>query len=280
MSEQRSEYKIGGRPATIFRTVKDKDNPYVMIDRRPIDNNKLSFKAKGILIYLLSRPDGWEVNMVDLVARSTEGLAAVKSGVRELQAAGHLRHLTIKEPETGKISAHLWEVYEAPQIENQLVDNPPVGVLHHKVENHNVDKPQCGKSHASINNLSNKELSINTTTTTETVGSIFKAYENEIGLLTPHVRDLINNAIDNLKFPAEWIIDAIHEAAGQNKRNWAYCQAILKRWSVEGKQSRNNQPSGLKYPNKTVVAGLNAGETLAEHNARVIKELVHERPIR
>ncbi len=41
MSEQQAPYKIEGRPATIFRTVKNKDNPYVMIDRRPM----VSFKV-------------------------------------------------------------------------------------------------------------------------------------------------------------------------------------------------------------------------------------------
>jgi hypothetical protein len=66
MSEEHSEYKIEGRPSTIFRTVKNKDNPYVMIDRRPLDNPALSFKAKGILTYLMSRPNGWEVCIIDL----------------------------------------------------------------------------------------------------------------------------------------------------------------------------------------------------------------------
>ena len=49
MSEERKPYKIEGRTPTIYRVVKNKDNPYVMIDRRPVDNPALSFKAKGIL---------------------------------------------------------------------------------------------------------------------------------------------------------------------------------------------------------------------------------------
>ena len=72
MTEQRKAYKIDGRPQTIYRVVKNKDNPYVMIDRRPVDNPTLSFKAKGILTYLLSRPDGWEVSVADLINSGSE----------------------------------------------------------------------------------------------------------------------------------------------------------------------------------------------------------------
>jgi hypothetical protein len=157
MSESTGVYKIDGRPATIFRTVKSKDNPYVMIDRRPVDNPKLSFKAKGILTYLLSRPDGWEVNLVDLANRSTDGLASVKAGVQELQKAGHLRHLAMRNP-AGQIISHLWEVYEIPQIENQLMDTPTGGGMP-EVENPQGGLTTSGESHA-INNkyLNNNEI--------------------------------------------------------------------------------------------------------------------------
>jgi hypothetical protein len=159
MTETRAEYKIDGRPATIFRTVKNPDNPYVMIDRRPIDNPALSYKAKGILAYLLSRPNGWEVNLVDLANRSTDGIASVRAGVQELKDVGHLKHTTIYDPRTGKIITHLWEVYEAPYRGNQTQDTPPVGD-NLNPKNHSVDKPHCGKSHASsIKYLSNTELS-------------------------------------------------------------------------------------------------------------------------
>ena len=168
MSEQKAEYKIEGRPATIFRTIKSKDNPYVMIDRRPVDNPNLSFKAKGILTYLLSRPDGWEVNQVDLAKRSTDGLASVKAGVKELQKAGHLRHQAVRNS-TGQIISHIWEVYEVPQVENRLLDTPQLDsqVLDTPTGGQpEVEKPQdgfttSGESHAiSIKYLSNKELSI------------------------------------------------------------------------------------------------------------------------
>jgi hypothetical protein len=157
MSEQQAPYKIEGRPATIFRVIHDKNNPYVMIDRRIIDNKDLSFKAKGILTYLLSRPDGWEVNLVDLANRGTEGLSAIKSGVKELKDAGYIKHSRIRSA-TGKLGTVIWEVYEAPQVGNQLMDTPQVGVSP-QVEKPQVEKPQVDNRTQVLSTLSNKELS-------------------------------------------------------------------------------------------------------------------------
>ena len=129
MSEEKKPYKIEGRVPTIFRVVKNKDNPYVMIDRRPVDNPALSFKAKGILTYLLSRPDGWEVSVADLVKHGTEGAAAVRSGLKELKNARHMKYTTSRKQ--GRITGWLIEVFEVPyppdsdfqQVENQDIEN-------------------------------------------------------------------------------------------------------------------------------------------------------------
>ena len=112
--ENKPEYKIQGREPTIFRVIKRQDNPYVMIDRRPIDNSKLSFKAKGILTYLMSRPDGWEVNVPDLVNHGTDGAAAIRSGLHELRDAGHLHYNPLREG--GYIKKWVIEVFEVPDL--------------------------------------------------------------------------------------------------------------------------------------------------------------------
>ena len=64
MSEVKPNYSAKSR--TIFRISKNKENPYVMMDRRPIENAELSWGAKGVLAYLLSRPDNWTVRLQDL----------------------------------------------------------------------------------------------------------------------------------------------------------------------------------------------------------------------
>jgi len=256
MSETKPEYRIEGRPSTIFRVKHDPDNPYVVINMNPVLNTKLSWKAKGILVYLLSRPDGWEVNLVDLTNRSADGLSAVKSGCKELKEAGHLKHAGIRR-ESGQFETVVWEVYEAPQVDNQLADEPQVGVSPEvdfpspEVDYPHVDKPHADNRTQVLKNLSSKDFK-ESTTIKEITKKVFTAYENEIGLITPHVRDTICDYLDDLKIPPEWIIDAIHIAREQQKPSWAYCAAILKRWAVEGKtaQTPKATPSGPKYPGR------------------------------
>lgn len=118
----KKEYRIEGKPKTIYKVVKSAENPYVMIDRRPIDNAVLSFKAKGILTYLMSRPDGWEVSVADLVNHSTDGDDSVRSGLKELRKAGHMKQTRTRE--AGRITGFLIEVYELPYADFQHVGKP------------------------------------------------------------------------------------------------------------------------------------------------------------
>ena len=108
--------------------------------------------------------------------------------------------------------------------------------------------------------------------TTTTTGKVFKVYESEIGILTPRIKDTIGDYLDNLKISPDWIIDAIHEASSHNKRNWAYCAAILKRWAVEGK----SKPPSKEKPNTSKYRYKSVHETIGEQNNRAVKRVVKE----
>lgn len=105
---------------TIYRTKKDKDNPYVMIDKRILANPKLSWKAKGIWTYLMSKPDDWEVILADIEKRSTDQNRAVRSGLQELRDAGYIWKAQERD-ETGQITKHLWLVFEQPQMKTPKI---------------------------------------------------------------------------------------------------------------------------------------------------------------
>lgn len=126
MSKKKKEYRIENRPRTIYRVVKSAQNPFVMIDRRPIDNPALSYKAKGILTYLMSRPDGWEVSVADLIHKATDGDDSVRSGLKELRDAGHMKYTKMRE--RGRITGWLIEVYEVPHADFQDVALPDVAL--------------------------------------------------------------------------------------------------------------------------------------------------------
>lgn len=75
---------------TVFRRAKDRDNPFVMIDKTIGEKPTLSWKAKGIMLYLLSRPNDWIVRMTDLIKRSTDGAKSTRTGIHELLRAGYM----------------------------------------------------------------------------------------------------------------------------------------------------------------------------------------------
>jgi DnaD/phage-associated family protein len=70
------------------------------------------------------------------------------------------------------------------------------------------------------------------------LGSVFRTYEKEIGILTPAIKDAVNDASKD--YSAEWIIEAMQTAAKQNKRTFAYTLGILKSWKRDGRGNGNN----------------------------------------
>lgn len=76
------------------------------------------------------------------------------------------------------------------------------------------------------------------------IGKVFKAYEGEIGILTPMVSANIQEALEVDNIPPDWIVTAIGEASRNNKRNWAYVSAILKNWKANGFQTDKGKPQG------------------------------------
>lgn len=99
---------------TIFRIAKDKNNPFVMLDKRPLEDDRLSWKAKGIWAYLMSKPDDWEVRLEDIVKRAKDGDAAVRSGIDELVEYGYMEKCDPERRQDGTYDRHIWRVYEQP----------------------------------------------------------------------------------------------------------------------------------------------------------------------
>lgn len=108
---------------TIIRTMKDRHNPYVMIRKTIFEEPNISWKAKGIIAYVLSRPDDWQIWVADLVKRSTDGRDAVYTGLKELKENGYLRE-SIYRDQHGRISYREYVIYENPDDAPLDPENP------------------------------------------------------------------------------------------------------------------------------------------------------------
>ena len=78
-----------------IRKVKGLESDFTIVPNKAI-NDKLSWAARGMLLYLCSKPDDWEVNITDLVKQTTgsakrSGRDAVRSIMKELIECGYMR---------------------------------------------------------------------------------------------------------------------------------------------------------------------------------------------
>lgn len=125
-------------------------------------DERLSFKARGILALLISRPQGWQVYVKELTKRSNkDGRRAVQSGLKELAEWGYIALLPIYNDETGRFEGSFYKLRKeknligqarfriVPELDSpqtRLTDVPPT---------ENIDHPET--SLLSNTDSSNKE---------------------------------------------------------------------------------------------------------------------------
>lgn len=88
---------------------------FTILGNEVIQDSRLSYRASGVLHDILSRPDNWQTNAESLArARKQEGRQAIRTALKELQAAGYLVHTRVRDPETGQIRTISY-IYDRPQ---------------------------------------------------------------------------------------------------------------------------------------------------------------------
>jgi hypothetical protein len=117
---------------TTFRVSKDRDNPYVMLDKFSLNDASISLKAKGLLAYLLSKPNDWVVKEHDLIAHCRDGRDSVRAAIRELEHAGYIVRGERRRDEKGRMYEREYEVRERPSLVDslslkRLSDSPTLG---------------------------------------------------------------------------------------------------------------------------------------------------------
>lgn len=78
------------------------------------DDESLSWKAKGLHTYLLSRPDDWRFWVSEVRQHASDGKTSLQSGLRELEDAGYLKRERVRR-ENGTLGGYVWTVSEIPK---------------------------------------------------------------------------------------------------------------------------------------------------------------------
>lgn len=148
------------------------DKPFAIIDNDLLNDNRLSWRAKGILCYLIGRPHDWTIVTEHLVTQGTEGRDAVRSAFQELKELGYAT-LETHRNEAGKITGSVWTVHETPH--NREPEKP------------RPEKPDYGKSNTTKTDGTKKEKA----TKTEVVEALpfeSEAFKAAVGMWREHLK--------------------------------------------------------------------------------------------
>lgn len=226
---------------TIFRVKKNKDNPFVMIDRRPIENPVLSWRAKGVLTYLISRPDNWIVRLGDLVKRSPDGVYAVRAALKELTNAGHLTRK--EERENGRFKQYVLEVHEASITLPPT--NPPQAVQPQAVD-------------LTLNDTDFNEIDLNDI---ERDSEIFTSLSELTGGLNTDTPRFVDTWKEKHSF--EKILEAIALAKTKGRKPVQYVDSILIGWEANGYPKTRDERVNEKRANGKQESSEPIGVTVA-----------------
>ena len=199
---------------------------FTTVDNTVLNDTNLSWKAKGLFVYLWSQADEWDFYETEVVKHSTDKIASLKSGLKELEQQGYLKRQR-KRDSKGHFKENEWILSDNPMLENPMLENPMLE--NPMLENHTL-------TNTNNNNINNNNNNITTTTTTGTteIGSIYEFWESNVGSLSPYLYEEIQAIYDDWKEvskqPKEMILESIKMALDKGVRNISYIKTILKRW--------------------------------------------------
>lgn len=130
---------------SIIRSPRAESN-FSVISNAVIRDTRLSYRARGILLDILSRPDNWRVSADSLARTGNEGRHAILTALKELREVGYMK--TEKRQNGQGRFETVSIVYDTPFYEATEVQKPASG--YPKSENR-----------TSLEELSKKNLDIN-----------------------------------------------------------------------------------------------------------------------
>lgn len=183
---------------------KRKKNGFTQIANSMFEDDRLSWRAKGILGYLLSRPNNWKINKTDLYRRATEGRDAMQNALNELKDLNYLHIYPNQDKETGRLCGWIWEYDDTP-FTREILNNGTTENEHEigendaffsSSENENIGNVEVQQASAynntDLNNTNynntkvkkNNNIKINSAEIDREFEALWKLYPRKIGKQT------------------------------------------------------------------------------------------------
>ena len=158
---------------SIFRIEKDKS--YTVMSNYHLRDRNLSYKAKGMLSFMLSLPDDWDYSLKGLVSISKENIKAIRAILSELENYGYFEKVLVRG-----YRGHFKYEYIIREIPKTLEkqQNPPYSQKGYAVEGDALEGDTLEEHQINTNN---KDKIDNIDKTSETIPNseeIFKEREH------------------------------------------------------------------------------------------------------
>ena len=141
---------------------KRESKSFALVDKNFINDKRLSYKAKGILVYILSKPDDWKVVIRDLINNAADGKASIYAGLKELERYGYYVKEPVRDEDGRRILDWTSIVYEVPvfdekeEVEKEEVENQEVEKRDDN--NNDINNNYDNKNYRNDNDLKKNEV--------------------------------------------------------------------------------------------------------------------------
>ena len=165
----------------VFKIEKNKD--YTVMSNYHLRDKSLSYKAKGLLSFMLSLPEDWDYSLNGLVAISKESKDGIRSILKELQEHHYIEIEKVRG-DKGYFEYN-YLIYEIPHFKNIEKNNPGM-------ENPYMDNPDMETTTQINTNIINTNKQIDKDD--KTISSFFIPEEHNILTLELINRGYINES--------------------------------------------------------------------------------------
>lgn len=204
------------------KITKVKHCDFTIIDNNFLRDERLSFKAKGLFMYMWSQSNDWNFYVNELSSHAKDGRNAVMTGLEELENYGYLKRKRVRNAQ-GQLKETEYVLSETPTLEKPKSENPTLENRTLTSTNNNKNKQNKISSSTARDSLDNSTKDI------ESRQNAFELYQITVGILTPMQSQLLSEYIHKLS--DEVVGYAINLMANQTeRRSFNYLNRILMRY--------------------------------------------------
>lgn len=97
------------------KLIKPKNN-FTVVTNNIVNDDRLTLKAKGLYLFLLSKPDNWTFSARLIATQNKDAIASVNTGLQELEDVGLLSRIHIQ----GGYDYEIFDIFQVHLVENRL----------------------------------------------------------------------------------------------------------------------------------------------------------------